>query len=89
MSNVIRFPGSGEKIAIYTHNHMYIGTTSESETIFNRTGIWLTDAAILPIKSQVAPADVLPLTNVLVMWDQVVALGACPEIDPPIFPEPY
>lgn len=81
MSNLIQFPKSGEKIALYVGDYMYVGTTTQSESIIDRPGIWLTDAAVMPIKGQVTPEEVLHLASVLVMWDQVTALSACPEFD--------
>lgn len=87
MSNVIQFPKSGERIALYTSNCMYVGTTAESESIIDRTGIWLTDAAVMPIKGQVTPGEILHLASVLVMWDRVVALSSCPEFDLPKYHE--
>ena len=56
---------------------MYIGTTAEPESIVDRPGIWLTDAAVMPIRGQDDPDEVLRLGSVLVMWDQVVALSYC------------
>lgn len=82
MSNVIQFPKNGERITLYTSNHMYIGTTAEPESIIDRPGIWLTDAAVMPIRGQVASDEILRLGSVLVMWDQVVALSYAPEIAP-------
>lgn len=86
MSNVIQFPQSGEKMVLYTDTHMYIGTIDNREVMVDRTAIWLINAAILPIKSQVTPGEVLRLSSVLVMWDKVVAASPYPEFDPPIFP---
>lgn len=82
MSNVIQFIQNGERIALYTSNHMYIGTTAKPESIIDRPGIWLTDAAVVPIRGRVAPDEILRLGSVLVMWDQVVALSYAPEIAP-------
>ena len=81
MSNVIQFPKNGERIALYTSNSMDIGTTAEPESIVDRPGIWLTDAAVMPIREQVDPDEVLRLGSVLVMWDQVVALSYAPEFE--------
>lgn len=83
MSNVIQFPKSGEKIALYTNDHVYIGTAEKSETLIDRAGIWLTNAAVMPISSRVDPADILRLASVLVMWDKIVAASYAPEIDQP------
>lgn len=83
MLNVIQFPKSGERIALYTSNCMYVGTTAESESIIDRDGIWLTDAAVMPIKGQVTSEDILHLASVLVMWDQVVAVSYAPDIGAP------
>ena len=79
MLNVIPFPKRGEKIALYMGGYMYAGTISESESILDRPGIWLTDAVIVPIKGQVNPAEILHLASVLVMWDKVDAVSECPE----------
>lgn len=79
MSNVIQFPKDGEHVALYTNSHMYVGTVANSESIMGRAGIWLADAAIMPIKGQTVPAEILRLGSVLVMWDQVVALSQVPE----------
>lgn len=87
MSNILQFPSSGERVALYTESRMYIGTSAESESIFDRPGLWLTDAAVVPIKGQVHPSDILRLSSVLVMWDQVVALSYAPDIDSPKYPE--
>lgn len=81
MSKLIQFPKRGEKIALYTNSHMYTGTTAESESIIDRPGIWLTDAAVMPIKGLVTSGEILRLASVLVMWDQVVALSYAPELD--------
>lgn len=82
MSNVIQFPKNGEQIALYTVSHIFVGTASESDTIINRPGIWLVDAAVLPIRGQVAPDEILHLGSVLVMWDQVVAVSYAPDFEP-------
>nr|DAD70915.1 MAG TPA: putative KleE stable inheritance protein [Siphoviridae sp. ctvok7] len=79
MSNVIQFPKIGEQVALYTNRYMYVGTAANSESIMGRTGIWLTDAAIMPIRGQVVLAEVLRLGSVLVMWDQVEAMSPAPE----------
>lgn len=80
MSNIIKFPKAGEKIALYTSNLMYIGTTAESESIVDRLGIWLTDATVMPVKGQITPGEILCLSSVLVMWDQVVAVSYAPDV---------
>lgn len=79
MSNVIQFPKRGEKIALYMNSYMYVGTTAESETIADRPGIWLIDAAVVPLKGQVMPADVLRIGSILVMWNRVDAVSDCPD----------
>lgn len=84
MSNVIQFPKNGERIALYTSNYMYIGTTAEPESIADRPGIWLTDATVTPIMGRVAPDEVLRLDSVLVMWDRVVALSYAPDFEPEV-----
>ena len=80
MSNVIQFPRNGVRIALYASNRIYTGMTAEPESIADRPGIWLTDAAVMPIRGQAAPDEILRLGSVLVMWDQVVALSYAPEI---------
>lgn len=87
MSNVIQFPKNGERIALYTSNRIYIGTTAEPESIVDRPGIWLTDAAVIPIRGQVDPGEILRLGSVLVMWDQVVAVSYAPDFGPEASPQ--
>lgn len=87
MSNVIRFPGKGEKIALYTETKMYSGTTDGSEDFFGRSGIWLTDAVVCPIAEQFRPDEVLRLGSVCVLWEKVVAVSFSPELDLPGRPE--
>ena len=87
MSNVIQFSKNGERIALYTSNRIYIGTTAEPESIVDRPGIWLTDAAVIPIRGQVAPDEILRLGSVLVMWDQVVAVSYAPDFGPEASPQ--
>ena len=87
MSNVIQFPEDGEQVALYTNSHMYVGTVANSESIMGRAGIWLADAAIMPIKGQTVPAEILRLGSVLVMWDQVVAVSYAPDFGPEVSPQ--
>lgn len=75
MSNVIRFPNVGEAVALYTDSNIYIGTMESSEDFLGRIGIWLSNAQILPIKSQITSSDILRLDSVCVLWDRVVALS--------------
>ena len=82
MSNVIQFPKNGERIALYTNGYMYVGKVTNSESFMDRAGIWLVDAAIMPIKGETVPAEILRLGSVLVMWDQVVAVSYAPDFDP-------
>lgn len=87
MSNVIQFPKAGVKVALYTSSHMYVGTTAQSESMIGRPGIWLTDAAVMPIRGQAQPGEILRLANVLVMWDRVEALSPAPEFGSPEYSE--
>lgn len=80
MSNVIKFPKSGEKVALYTETKMYSGFCAESQDFLGRTGIWLTDAMVCPISGQARPDEVLRLGSVCVLWDKVVAVSCPPEI---------
>lgn len=66
-------------VHVRLNSRMYVGTVANSESILDRPGIWLVDAAVLPIRGQVAPDEILRLGSVLVMWDQVVALSQTPE----------
>ena len=70
MSKVIPFQ-TGQKLALYTDTHMdFIG----------RPGIWLLDVAVMPIRGQVNPDEVLRLGSVCVLWDKIVAVGGQPDI---------
>lgn len=80
MSNVIKFPNSGEKVALYTETKMYAGVCAESQDFLGRPGIWLTDAVICPIAGQAHPKEVLHLDSVCVLWDKVVAVSYSPEL---------
>lgn len=79
VSNVIKFPKSGEKVALYTETKMYAGVCAESQDFFGRPGIWLTDAVVCPIAGQARPDEVLRLGSVCVLWDKVVAVSYAPE----------
>lgn len=85
MSNVIQFPKDGEQVALYTNSYMYVGRTAGPQSIMERAGIWLADAAIMPIKGQTVPAEILRLGSVLVMWDQVVAVSYAPDFGSEVF----
>ena len=87
MSNVIKFPRNGEKIALYTETKIYAGTCSEGQDFFGRTGIWLTDAVVYPIAGHIHPDDVLHLGSVCVLWEKVVAVSYAPDFEPAAFPE--
>ena len=82
MSNVIKFPKSGEKVALYTETKMYCGTASAGEDFIGRPGIWLTDAVVCPISGQIRPDEVLRLGSVCVLWEKVVAVSYSPELAP-------
>lgn len=82
MSNVIKFPKSGEKVALYTESKLYAGVCAESQDFLGRPGIWLTDAVVCPIAGQIRRGDVLRLDSVCVLWDQVVAVSYSPELTP-------
>lgn len=77
MGKVIEFP-SGTTIALYTQGFVYSGTLENKENIVSRSGIWLTNASIYPIASQVTPSQVLQLDSVCVFWDEVVAFSPSP-----------
>lgn len=81
MSNVISFPSAGESVVLYTDSNIYMGTMESSEDFFGRIGIWLSNARILPIKSQVTSSEILLLDSVCVLWDRVVALSPALTID--------
>lgn len=81
MPNVINFPKSGTRVALYTEDNMFIGTSSNSEDFIGRPGLWLTDAVIAPIKAQIYPADLLHLDSVCVLWDKVIAVSHAPSFE--------
>lgn len=78
MSNVINFPNSSKRVALYTENHIYIGTLDKKESIIDSLAIWLINAQVIPIKARAFPDEILELDYVCVLWDKVVAFG-----DPP------
>ena len=78
MSKVIKFPESGEMVALYTETKMYCGTTEEGEDFLGRPGIWLTDAVVCPLSGQVCPEEILRLDSVCVLWDKIVAVSYQP-----------
>ena len=80
MSKVIKFPGNGEKIALYTETKMYSGTAADGEDFLGRPGIWLTDAVVCPIAGKLRPDEVLRLGSVCVLWEKVVAVSYSPEL---------
>lgn len=82
MSNVIKFPNSGEKVALYTESKMYAGVCAESQDFLGRPGIWITDAVVCPISGQARQEEVLRLGSVCVLWDKVVAVSYSPELAP-------
>lgn len=63
MPKVIAFPGMehGEKVALYTQNHIYSGTVDRREPFPKDTGLWLNDVTVLPIKGQVSQPEILRL----------------------------
>ena len=75
MSNVIDFPeaAQGQKIALYTSNHIYIGTILKKEPLLDTAGLWLENVSITPIRGQVLHNEILYLNSVCVCWNQVVA----------------
>lgn len=79
MSKVIPFQ-TGQKLALYTDTHMYVGTTDQQQDFIGRPGIWLLDVAVMPIRGQVNPDEVLRLGSVCVLWDKIVAVGGQPDI---------
>lgn len=84
MPKVIAFPGMehGEKVALYTQNHIYSGTVDRREPFPKDTGLWLNDVTVLPIKGQVSQPEILRLDCVCVLWNQVVAIGFPPKLSP-------
>ncbi len=82
MSNVIKFPSKGSKIALYTETKMYLGVIAEAEDFLGRPGVWLTDAVVCPISGQVRQDEFLRLGLVCVLWDKVVAVSYSPELVP-------
>lgn len=84
MSNVIEFPNlnTNQKIALYTQNHIYIGTIEKREPLPEGTGIWLLDVTVAPIKGQVTSSEILCLDSVCVLWNQVVAFSNAPTLGP-------
>lgn len=84
MADILQFPEIkyGQKIAFYTQNHIYIGVIEHKEAMPGYIGIWLSNATVLPIKSQCLPNEVLTLDSVYVFLDRVVAFGPPPELLP-------
>lgn len=84
MSKVIAFPGvnTGQKIALYTQNHIYSGTVVNREPFPEGTGLWLQGVTVFPIKGQVPAHEILRLDSVCVLWNQVVAVGFPPNLSP-------
>lgn len=82
MADILQFPGfkEGQKIALYTHNHIYMGVMEHQETIPGYVGIWLSNATVIPIKAQCLPDEIITLGSVYVLFDRVVALGPAPEL---------
>lgn len=84
MADILKFPKTkpGQKIALYTQNHIYIGTIEHNEAIPGYNGIWLLDVSVIPIKSKCSPSEILTLDSVCVFLDHVVAFGSPPTICP-------
>ena len=82
MADILRFPEikDGQKIALYTQNHIYMGNMESKDAIPGYVGIWLSNATVIPIKSQCLPNEVITLGSVYVLFDHVVAFGPPPNL---------
>lgn len=82
MPKTIEFPGAtpGNKVALYTQNHIYSGIVVKREPFPDGTGLWLDDVTVLPIKGQFPQSEILHLDSVCVLWPQVVAIGFAPQL---------